>query len=40
MVELRDILCPIDFSEFSRRALDAAVMLARSYDGKVAIHAD
>lgn len=37
MIELRNILCPIDFSDFSRRALEAATMLARSYQGKVIV---
>lgn len=32
MVELRHILCPVDFSDASRRALEYAVALARWYE--------
>jgi nucleotide-binding universal stress UspA family protein len=33
------ILCPIDFSEFSRRALELSVTVARWYDAEVkALH--
>jgi nucleotide-binding universal stress UspA family protein len=39
MIEITDILCPIDFSEFSRRALDYAVAIARWYGSRVtALH--
>ena len=39
MIELRRILCPIDFSEFSRRALDHALAVARCYRSTVtALH--
>lgn len=34
MIEFRRIHCPIDFSEFSRRALAHAVVMARRYKGK------
>lgn len=37
MIELRRILCPIDFSDFSRRALDHAVALAKWYDSTVTV---
>lgn len=32
MIEIQRILCPIDFSDFSRRAFDHAVAIARWYD--------
>ncbi len=32
-MELRNILCPLDFSEFSARAFDCAQSLARHYQG-------
>ena len=39
MIEIRRILCPIDFSEFSRRALDHAIAIARRYRSTVtALH--
>lgn len=39
MIELKQILCPVDFSEFSRRALDHALALARCYGSTVtALH--
>jgi nucleotide-binding universal stress UspA family protein len=39
MIEIRRILCPIDFSDFSRRALDHAVAIARWYEATVtALH--
>lgn len=37
MIEIRRILCPIDFSEFSRHALDHAVAVARRYDATVTV---
>ena len=37
MVEIRRILCPIDFSDFSRRALDHAVAIARWYESTVTV---
>ena len=39
MTEIKQIVCPIDFSEFSRRALDYAMAIARWYDAQVlALH--
>lgn len=35
MIEIRQILCPTDFSEISRRAFDHAVAIARYYDARV-----
>jgi nucleotide-binding universal stress UspA family protein len=35
MIELRRILCPVDFSDHSRHALDHAAMLARWYESTV-----
>ena len=35
MIEISRILCPIDFSEASRRALEHAVAFARWYEAKV-----
>ena len=41
MIEIRRILCPIDFSDFSRRALDHAVAIARWYQATItAVHVD
>ena len=37
MIDIRRILCPIDFSDFSRRALDHAVALARWYDATITL---
>ncbi len=37
MLEIRNILCPIDFSDYSRRALDQAVVLARRYESSVTV---
>lgn len=37
MTEIRNILCPIDFSEYSRRALDHAVAIARWYDSSITV---
>jgi nucleotide-binding universal stress UspA family protein len=37
MIELRRILCPVDFSESSRRALDFAVALARHYGSSITV---
>ncbi len=36
-VRYRKILCPVDFSESSRAALDTAVALARSQDGPLTL---
>lgn len=39
MTELKQILCPVDFSEFSRRGLDHALAVARCYGSRVtALH--
>jgi len=39
MVEIRSILCPVDFSEYSRRALDHAIAIARRYESTItALH--
>jgi nucleotide-binding universal stress UspA family protein len=39
MVRIKHILCPIDFSEFSRHALDRALVMARAHDATVtALH--
>lgn len=37
VIEIKRILCPVDFSEFSRHALAHAVMLARWYDSTVTV---
>jgi len=37
MIEIRRILCPIDFSDDSRRALDHAVAIARWYEAMVTV---
>ena len=37
MIEIRRILCPIDFSEYSRHALDHAVAMARWYDSTITL---
>jgi nucleotide-binding universal stress UspA family protein len=37
MIDIRRILCPVDFSDFSRRALDHAVALARWYGASVTL---
>jgi nucleotide-binding universal stress UspA family protein len=39
MIEIRRILCPVDFSDHSRRALDHAIAIARWYESTVtALH--
>lgn len=39
MVSIKNILCPVDFSEFSRHAFDRAVAIAQAYGAAVtAIH--
>ena len=39
MIEIRRILCPVDFSDCSRRALDHAVAVARRYESTItALH--
>jgi nucleotide-binding universal stress UspA family protein len=37
MIEIRRILCPIDFSDFSRRALDHAVAIAKWYGASLTL---
>ena len=37
MIQLKRILCPVDFSEISRHAFDRALAVARSYNGEVAV---
>jgi nucleotide-binding universal stress UspA family protein len=37
MIEMRRILCPVDFSDFSRRALDHAIAIARWYESTVTV---
>lgn len=37
MIPIERILCPIDFSEFSRRALDHAAAIARRYESTVTV---
>jgi nucleotide-binding universal stress UspA family protein len=36
-VRFTQILCPVDFSEFSRHALDHAAALARRYEGRLTV---
>jgi nucleotide-binding universal stress UspA family protein len=39
MIQFKRILCPVDFSDFSRHALDEAIAMAHLYDGCVtALH--
>ena len=37
MIQLKQILCPVDFSGFSRRALDHALSVARGYQSTVTV---
>jgi nucleotide-binding universal stress UspA family protein len=37
VIQIRRILCPVDFSEFSRRALDHAIALSRWYEAELTI---
>jgi nucleotide-binding universal stress UspA family protein len=37
MIEITHVLCPIDFSEFSRHALDHAVVVARWYEARLTV---
>jgi nucleotide-binding universal stress UspA family protein len=37
VIEIKTILCPIDFSDHARRALDHAVAIARWYDSTVTV---
>jgi nucleotide-binding universal stress UspA family protein len=37
MIQIRKILCPVDFSEFSRHAVDHAAALARWYEAQLTV---
>jgi len=37
VVEIRRVVCPVDFSDFSRRALDYAVAIARWYGSRLTV---
>ena len=37
MVRINQILCPVDFSEFSRHAFDRAVAVARAYSASITV---
>jgi nucleotide-binding universal stress UspA family protein len=37
MIEIRKILCPTDFSEFARRALDVAAAVARAHEATLTV---
>ena len=37
MIEIRRILCPVDFSDYSRRALDHAVAMAGWYESTITV---
>ena len=37
MTNIRRILCPVDFSEYSRQALDFAVAIARWYNARITV---
>ena len=37
MTPIARILCPVDFSDFSRRALDHAAVIARWYEATIAV---
>ena len=37
MIRIRQILCPVDFSEFSRHAVDHAATIARWYEARLAV---
>jgi nucleotide-binding universal stress UspA family protein len=37
MIQIQRILCPVDFSDFSRRALDHAVVIARWYESTITL---
>lgn len=37
MTEITRVICPVDFSDFSRRALDHAIAVARWYGSKVTV---
>ena len=37
MIEIRHVLCPVDFSDFSRRAVDHAIAVARWYGARLTV---
>ena len=37
MINIKHVLCPVDFSEFSRHAFDRAVAVARGYGAGVTV---
>lgn len=37
MVQIKRIVCPVDFSEVSRHAFDRALAVARSYNGEILV---
>jgi nucleotide-binding universal stress UspA family protein len=37
MIQIRNILCPVDFSEFSRHAVDHAAAMARWYEAQLTV---
>src|SRR5262245_59908687 len=37
MIQIRRILCPIDFSDFSRRAVEHAITLAKWYESTITL---
>jgi nucleotide-binding universal stress UspA family protein len=37
VIRIRQILCPVDFSPFARRALDHALVLARWYEAEITV---
>jgi nucleotide-binding universal stress UspA family protein len=37
MVQIKNIICPVDFSEVSRHAFDRALAVARSYNGAITV---
>lgn len=37
MIEIRHVLCPVDFSDFSRRALDHALAIATWYGSRLSV---
>ena len=37
MIQIRRILCPVDFSPFARRALDHAAVLSRWYEAEITV---
>jgi nucleotide-binding universal stress UspA family protein len=37
MIQIQRILCPVDFSDYSRRALDHAAAIAKTYDSTITL---